>query len=474
MDSSAFSSQKPATTLCVAIAKGSKQPCKKKPLRGHDRCRYHKLCVSTDTATGERCKKWDGLNERFLCENHAKIPSTDSSCISVVGAASLPCSNAAAAAAERYSYCKVIDGPHDYIPCASQPISRPVPATVLCSAIAKGSKQPCKKKPLVGHDRCKYHKLCTRTEPTTGQRCTVGQNLDDQFLCERHSRPKSHQTSFPNSVWCGDDQESIVREYKSSETQFLGPERPAFCCSYRYEEGPDEMCPRKSLDGHDRCSYHKCCKGITKKTGTRCKVWLDLNQDFFCEYHARSMTCPTDPSSFRANNLLLDKGRIVREYRKDKDVYQDSSLPTQYNQMLDFQLDHVLELQVVRDCYDQMRHLGGTGIRKKKEDCLPELKAAVNAACNLNFTTGTINMLKEDGVRRFQNSYLAGIGQNNGLLGCLVEVGPKLTREVSKRIQSTTDQSGNAIIDLLQTDECPVKAAMVEALHSNLVAMKLK
>lgn len=172
-------------------------------------------------------------------------------------------------------------------------------------------------------------------------------------------------------------------------------------------------------------------------------------------------------------SLRRDKGSIVREYRDGKDSYQDAALPAQLG---GYELDHVLELQVVRDCFDKSDRRIGVDYEKKRKGVLFD----VREAANVNFTTKVNNEAKSSAVREFQNasSGVGGASVEAGFLHFLSEEsgeGPaKISRKVSQRIHKSTYKSGYALIDALQTDECPVKEAMVDELSKNLVAMKLK
>lgn len=164
-------------------------------------------------------------------------------------------------------------------------------------------------------------------------------------------------------------------------------------------------------------------------------------------------------------SLRRDKGIIVREYRDGKNSYQDAALPAQLG---GYELDHVLELQVVRDCFDKSDRRIGVDYEKKRKGVLLDVREAANDKTNLNFTTKVNNEAKSSAVREFQNasSGVGGASVEAGFLHFLSEEsggGPaKISRKVSQRIHKSTYKSGYALIDALQTDECPVKEAMVD------------
>lgn len=69
-----------------------------------------------------------------------------------------------------------------------------------------------------------------------------------------------------------------------------------------------------------------------------------------------------------------------------------------------YDLDHTLELHVVRDANDQISPTG-VNTRARKEKLREDLKEIVNGVENLNFTTPEVNQTKFEGTYKFQEDY---------------------------------------------------------------------
>lgn len=153
-------------------------------------------------------------------------------------------------------------------------------------------------------------------------------------------------------------------------------------------------------------------------------------------------------------------------------VHLDSFIQTQ--------LDHVVEIHIVRDAYDTVTPQG-TSFRTRKRALLQDLRQGVNETENLNYTSPDINNTKFRAFWDFQEDYRNGCSLqiDQGLFPYLVaarnelsERG-RLSRSESKRIQEEVLRSSDFIIDRLQ-DENPLHAQVIESLHDNFTAMRIK
>eukprot|EP00536_Pseudo-nitzschia_multiseries_P011698 jgi/Psemu1/308434/fgenesh1_kg.411_\ len=146
---------------------------------------------------------------------------------------------------------------------------------------------------------------------------------------------------------------------------------------------------------------------------------------------------------------------------------------------LRLELDHIVEIHVVRDCYDGIRKTG-TGFAKRKDDLKATLRnSIVNEVSNLNFTTQSINQSKFRATDDFQRAYRCrgnnvddGQGLFEHLLGHLQQDGSGSDRRTTARIQAELYDSWKAMEEKLE-EEQPLQGEFMEHLHRNMVAMKL-
>jgi len=195
--------------------------------------------------------------------------------------------------------------------------------------------------------------------------------------------------------------------------------------------------------GRNHCQWHgpsqwhgPKCRG-NRRDGARCKSLAKEEFDWLycCADHDPRLPTSTPTEAFRVKDLRESKGRIVKEYRERKDVYINQSLMRgRY-----YEMDHVVEIHLVRDAYDSVK-LHGTAFRAKKEKLRLSLTDAVNEIENLTFTSPLIDNLKFEAIRSFQEDHKNEIGrqQEEGLFPYLQEglqEGCNLSRSVSRNIQ---------------------------------------
>jgi hypothetical protein len=149
--------------------------------------------------------------------------------------------------------------------------------------------------------------------------------------------------------------------------------------------------------------------------------------------------------------------------------------PVQTN-TLETEMDHVLELQCVRDCYDVVtKHQGDFRLRDM-------LRSKINIVENLNFTTKSVNLLKCVATQSFLSAYRADNVHELGIFHYLQEAREatsslKLTRKESGNIQGQILQSYDACVDNMEP-ECDLLlqlSCFCDELHDMVVVkMDLK
>lgn len=200
----------------------------------------------------------------------------------------------------------------------------------------------------------------------------------------------------------------------------------------------------------------------------------------------------TDTSQFRIANIHKSKAVAVWDYRQHKDAYtginkqqmirnQCCTNNMQQSQTQQVDLDHVLELHVVRDAYDRVVPRG-VGCKRKKDSLKQTLILLLNRPSNLNFTTSDINQIKFRGVYNFQRDFersnirsLSGDDDTTGLVHYLNMANfqsKRLNRKTTARIQDEIVRSYDSISDDLLSED-PLQGQLQDQLHKNLTAMRL-
>lgn len=265
-------------------------------------------------------------------------------------------------------------------------------------------------------------------------------------------------------------------------------------------------CANPAVTGFEYCAWHVKCCGL-KRNGDPCgsRAVKELGYLYCsgaheihkpgCPFHDKPKGClpkwtdntrecdpsstTTDPKEFRVENLRSRKAKMVWDFREHKDAYTGWWKDEYENTSLE--LDHVIELHVVRDAYDKIKPCG-TQFRARKEDLKDDLKRLLNETENLNFTRSDINQLKFRGVKKFQLDYQQQtIDNENGLAGYLLNAryesrcigkSARLSRSITRQIQVEIVRSYDAIEKELRYEDA-LHETMITLLHDNVVAMKL-
>jgi hypothetical protein len=146
------------------------------------------------------------------------------------------------------------------------------------------------------------------------------------------------------------------------------------------------------------------------------------------------------------------------------------------------ELDHVVELHVVRDVIDSIpKH--GMSFEKNKKQLLQFVRdSVVNEDFNLNFTTKDINLMKFKAFDAFQEDYRQGIGRQveQGLFPYLEDthnsrrLGQRrcFSRKISGNIQREVKNSLQEISNAFE-EEQPLHGITIDKLYKLETAMRL-
>lgn len=212
-----------------------------------------------------------------------------------------------------------------------------------------------------------------------------------------------------------------------------------------------------------------------KRNGAPCRARATPEFGYlFCQAVHDPNVNSTDPQVFRSVGL---QPVAVWDYRGHKDAY--TSKTKQDMERLSTELDHVLELHVVRDAFDKLQPQGAC-FGQRKEALKQDLKVSLNEKENLNFTREYINQVKFRGVYVFQQDYgRDNVHHESGLVGYLIDAKDdvkyperRLSRRVSRNIKKEIVKSYDHVRDQLR-DEDGAHGQFIAHLHDNMVAMKL-
>jgi hypothetical protein len=147
------------------------------------------------------------------------------------------------------------------------------------------------------------------------------------------------------------------------------------------------------------------CQGL-KRNGSPCRAQVRHPRcGKYCrDDHDPTLERSTDTADFRIDGLRGERETAVLEFRDSMDIYTGMKVVD----TVQAELDHSLELQCGRDCYDRVE--GRTACLKNK------IKVGMNENVNLNFTSKEINYLKFRGVNSFCNDYKCGTVSDEGLM----------------------------------------------------------
>ena len=170
----------------------------------------------------------------------------------------------------------------------------------------------------------------------------------------------------------------------------------------------NRKCRNSAKEGSDFCVVHQqetYCTGVTLK-GEPCMAQR-IEGSLFCIHHGHvKASISTDCALLRKKDLLETKRTAVLEYRDYVDAYTSEDI----FETRGLNLDHVVELHLLRDCYDSVQCT-----TEQKESLLTDLKSISNLTLNLNFTTQSINQKKHTAFKSFCNDYSSGTPHTDGL-----------------------------------------------------------
>ena len=164
----------------------------------------------------------------------------------------------------------------------------------------------------------------------------------------------------------------------------------------------NKQCKNAAKPGSEYCNIHQqdtFCTGITQKKEA-CRAQR-LKGSLFCGKHQnQNEKCcvSTDCSVFRYENILSLRRTAVLDYHNSMDAYTGEHISAINTP----NLDHIVELHMIRDCFDQV-----PGTFEQKKPLFSLLRSTVNRVQNLNFTSERLNQSKHCAVKSFCDDFAA-------------------------------------------------------------------
>lgn len=206
----------------------------------------------------------------------------------------------------------------------------------------------------------------------------------------------------------------------------------------------NKQCKNNAKEGSSFCNVHQTasyCTGVTLK-GEPCKAQR-FQETLFCKQHQhQTESVSTDCELLRMPDLLETRRDAVLQYRHSKDAYTRRLISDTPN----LNLDHVVELHFLRDCYDLV-----PGDSDEKKSLLSFVKTVANKTHNLNFTSQAINQAKHCAVKHFCEDFKSNQCHADGFQYYLSQT--KLDEDVRSSIMDQTYVSMDYVIYLFNDHE---------------------
>lgn len=202
--------------------------------------------------------------------------------------------------------------------------------------------------------------------------------------------------------------------------------------------------------------------------------WMYCRKD-----HDPANVRSTDTKQFRIGNLRSLQSDTVLEWRQGKDSYTGRSVSLEDKEL---QLDHVVELHIVRDAFDAI-HKHGMDFERKRVNLLKFTRDwVVNEEFNLNFTDKDINLIKFKAFSSFQQDYnTTGRRIDQGVFPYVVDEyysrsqecrKRRFSRKISGNITREVKHSFDSIYSAFEIEQ-PLHDFMMEKLKETETAMRL-
>jgi hypothetical protein len=215
---------------------------------------------------------------------------------------------------------------------------------------------------------------------------------------------------------------------------------------------------------------NRLCGSTLTRTGIPCRIRIGGASEY-CHISSHNPVMPpvSEPEIFRIPDCRALREAAVLEYRENKDIYTDCAISS----LSGYELDHIMELQLLRDALDVGFPPTRTNIENSNRAATVDiLKQIVNDIQVLNFTKVNINKVKGEGVTEFLEDFKKGpkfISEE----GMFAYWGlGKVKREESRKIQVATKAAFEFVMTNFQPDN--FKQEMIgDTLHDMFVNMRL-
>ena len=250
----------------------------------------------------------------------------------------------------------------------------------------------CRNTSKYGSCFCDVHQkdtYCTgitlKNEPCCAQR------TDGTLFCIRHQSQGQSQTSTVPTESSSLGANVSLEKASVFEDSDIPDFKTARCIAITKK---NNQCKNSTIYGSSFCDVHQkdtYCTGVTLKNEP-CRLQRVSGTQFCNKHQGQASAIATDCCLFRGKNLLDSKRTSVLEYRNARDCYTGEA----YDDIRVPNLDHIVELHLLRDCYDLV-----SGTTETKKPLFSIVRSTANEIQNLNFTSEVLNQAKHCAVKSF-------------------------------------------------------------------------
>jgi len=250
---------------------------------------------------------------------------------------------------------------------------------------------------------------------------------------------------------------------------------PIFCEEIKRN---GERCKKNALKNGTLCDSHclqNICEGITRK-GIKCLGRKMKNSNYCCESHDPTSTQVSDSLEFREGDLRSNMLTKVMHMRKETDVFTGQVIKTWEKPIEKYHLDHVFELNLVRDAFDNLKIDAKESDSKDLKKFKSNIKTTVNQDFNLALTEEEVNLKKSAAIQAFATDYKKNKVANEGIRFYFRNSFQMFTRVKASRICEEIDNSVLEIINVIdKQEECSDwSTKFIKEVEDMVTSMKIK
>ena len=246
-------------------------------------------------------------------------------------------------------------------------------------------------------------------------------------------------------------------------------------CQGKRKDG--KKCSNYAIKGGTFCHCHTpndetLCAG-TKRDGTKCCRGHRKASLYCSDDHDPEFVRSSDPSYYRVNRLRDSRLTQVLHSRKNEDRYTGDAIEVWKKPIQNYDLDHVVELNLARDMFDRLENVKQSDSNRLKAN----IKITFNQDFNLVITETSVNMAKTAAMQNFALAYRKNEVDKDGIKHYLRESFVERTsRNEISRICEEVTTSGDFIKDYMNSNfnSSKIVESYVAEIEDMMVALRIK